>query len=279
MKKTNWLAMLLAGALVCGIGVGCGESGEKGEGGEQGGAQHTHTFAEGWTSDGENHWHAATCDHKEEVSGKEAHSFTNGECSVCGYYKIDKDTDPNAIVSDKLTEEEWKEALSEEVLKNLLMYGKSVDDSGRTHELFLSICDYNLQQRLTDNDYADEMIFIDKGETTEGYTRTTGPDKPETWQFFEAPSEQANHQLAILRAFREHYRDVEFREDLGGYVCSGDKLEIPKSSAKDRFLLKFKGGKPCAYGELSGNLGPIAVIYGFGEAEQIVAPSDYEAIG
>ena len=62
---------------------------------------HEHTFAEEWTSDETNHWHAATCGHTTEVSGKAEHSF--GEwtvtkeateeaegsrertCTVCGY--------------------------------------------------------------------------------------------------------------------------------------------------------------------------------------------------
>ena len=63
--------------------------------------EHTHTFAETWTSDEANHWHVATCEHTEEVSGKAAHTFgewnvtklstfdTNGEkertCTVCSY--------------------------------------------------------------------------------------------------------------------------------------------------------------------------------------------------
>ena len=62
---------------------------------------HEHTFAEDWTSDATHHWHAVTCEHKTEVSGKAAHSFgdwtTTKEateevegtreksCTVCGY--------------------------------------------------------------------------------------------------------------------------------------------------------------------------------------------------
>ena len=62
---------------------------------------HTHKFETEWTSDAENHWYAATCEHTTEVSGKAEHSF--GEwtvtkeateeaegskertCTVCGY--------------------------------------------------------------------------------------------------------------------------------------------------------------------------------------------------
>jgi len=37
--------------------------------------EHKHKFAEAWTKDETNHWHAATCGHTTEVSGKAAHSF------------------------------------------------------------------------------------------------------------------------------------------------------------------------------------------------------------
>ena len=36
---------------------------------------HAHTFAEEWSSDKTNHWHAATCEHTTEVSGKAEHTF------------------------------------------------------------------------------------------------------------------------------------------------------------------------------------------------------------
>ena len=62
---------------------------------------HTHKFSSDWTSNATDHWHAATCEHTEEVSGKTAHTFgewkttveateeTEGKkeriCSVCSY--------------------------------------------------------------------------------------------------------------------------------------------------------------------------------------------------
>lgn len=49
--------------------------------------EHKHTFAEGWTSDATNHWHAATCGHDEEKSEVAAHvdEDENGKCDVCDY--------------------------------------------------------------------------------------------------------------------------------------------------------------------------------------------------
>ena len=64
-------------------------------------APHEHEFSKDWTSDAEYHWHKATCEHTDEVSGKEDHVFgdwiidedsTEGKtgtkhriCSVCKY--------------------------------------------------------------------------------------------------------------------------------------------------------------------------------------------------
>lgn len=36
---------------------------------------HVHTFSEAWTTDATSHWHAATCEHTTEVSGKVDHLF------------------------------------------------------------------------------------------------------------------------------------------------------------------------------------------------------------
>ena len=66
---------------------------------------HEHTFSEEWTSDATYHWHAATCEHAEEVSDKAEHSWDEGKvtdpgnctepgtmlftCTVCGATKTE----------------------------------------------------------------------------------------------------------------------------------------------------------------------------------------------
>ncbi len=66
---------------------------------------HTHTFDTAWSKDGSYHWHAATCAHTEEISGKAAHVWNAGEittsptetskgvktytCTVCGAVKTE----------------------------------------------------------------------------------------------------------------------------------------------------------------------------------------------
>ncbi len=46
--------------------------------------KHEHTYSESWSSDENYHWHPATCEHTDAVSGKSAHTpNAEGLCSVC----------------------------------------------------------------------------------------------------------------------------------------------------------------------------------------------------
>ena len=42
-----------------------------------------HSFATDWTADATHHWHVASCQHTEEISGYEEHDFEDGKCTVC----------------------------------------------------------------------------------------------------------------------------------------------------------------------------------------------------
>lgn len=95
MKNKKIVLFLAAFAFVVGI-TGCEVESEK----------HEHTFSKEWTSDAIAHWHAATCEHKTEISDKAEHTFAKwkitkqatetheGErqrtCSVCKY--VEKET-------------------------------------------------------------------------------------------------------------------------------------------------------------------------------------------
>ena len=48
---------------------------------------HTHTYAEEWTIDCTNHWHAADCGHTVAGTDVAAHvdDIYDGKCDVCGY--------------------------------------------------------------------------------------------------------------------------------------------------------------------------------------------------
>lgn len=72
------LVMLTVAACVCMLG---GLSACK----KEQPAVHTHTFAQEWSSDETYHWHAATCEHTTEKSGRAAHTFSGDVCTVCNY--------------------------------------------------------------------------------------------------------------------------------------------------------------------------------------------------
>ena len=64
MKKIKWLVpILIVANLLLGV-IGCKDP-----------EIHIHTYSEAWTKDETNHWHAATCGHKDEVIDKAAHTF------------------------------------------------------------------------------------------------------------------------------------------------------------------------------------------------------------
>lgn len=68
---------------------------------------HTHTFASEWSSDAENHWHAASCEHTSEKSDLAAHTGTeDGTCDVCGFvtaYTVKVNAPENVTVEGTLS--------------------------------------------------------------------------------------------------------------------------------------------------------------------------------
>ena len=49
---------------------------------DYGAPSHTHTFSDEWTFDETYHWHAATCEHKDEISDKAAHKWDDGKITT-----------------------------------------------------------------------------------------------------------------------------------------------------------------------------------------------------
>ena len=48
-------------------------------------APHVHSYATKWSKDATHHWHAATCEHEDEVSGYGEHTYGDDDvCDVCG---------------------------------------------------------------------------------------------------------------------------------------------------------------------------------------------------
>lgn len=59
---------------------------------------HEHTYASSWTSNANQHWHAATCEHaslKKDL-GEHVDADNDGKCDVCGYGEQKQEVDPDA---------------------------------------------------------------------------------------------------------------------------------------------------------------------------------------
>ena len=86
--KRKLLVLLLAALTLfacAALFAACGEGGADGDGTGGGGdepPQHTHTFADDWTYNETHHWHAATCEHEDEVSGMAPHEWDEGTITL-----------------------------------------------------------------------------------------------------------------------------------------------------------------------------------------------------
>ena len=91
MKKTHSLISAFVSVALAFAVAGCQIDSDR----------HEHSFSKDWTSNATDHWHAATCEHTKEVSGKATHTFgewtvtkaateeaegsRERSCTVCGY--------------------------------------------------------------------------------------------------------------------------------------------------------------------------------------------------
>ena len=61
-----------------------------------------HTYGDAWVYDDDYHWHEAICEHTDEVSDKDKHSFDNYKCSICGYelleYELNNDGQSYSVI-------------------------------------------------------------------------------------------------------------------------------------------------------------------------------------
>ena len=120
---------------------------------------HTHKFATDWTKDETYHWHAATCEHTTEVSGKAKHSFGDWivtkdpteeaegskerTCTVCGYKATE--------VIEKLAHthkfaEEWTSDSSGHW--HAATCGHDVTDSKAEHQYTDGICECGMREMV-----------------------------------------------------------------------------------------------------------------------------------
>lgn len=162
---------------------------------------HQHSFAETWTYDEINHWHAATCEHTNEVSGKASHTFgvwtvikeateeTEGKqervCTVCSYK--DEQNIPMLDHTHKFAQEWTYDEINhwhvcsgcDEVSNNAAhTFGEwSRDEADHWH-----VCSVCGKVAKAEHNYGDDDICDDCG-FVKGFVKVTGKTitGTETW--------------------------------------------------------------------------------------------------
>ncbi len=90
MRRKTLAIFSVAFALTCTLGIltACG---------------HEHTFSNEWSKDAQYHWHAATCEHKDEVKDRAEHDFGGNRCGTCGYERQSAEAELKEDESAKVT--------------------------------------------------------------------------------------------------------------------------------------------------------------------------------
>ena len=192
MKKVLTIVLCIVLAISCiGILSACKKpSGDK----------HTHSYATGWTSDANYHWHKATCEHTTEISGKAAHSFNAfNKCTVCDYQGEITFGSGGIDSADA-----WKTAIDAlNNIRNFTASISSVDASDETlDEMLIKVMENVIYQNQA-NIISAYMVFTDT--TTTSYFGMDG-----LWIHGEIRETEENE-------FNEYVQEI-FEEYVEGYL-------------------------------------------------------------
>ncbi len=117
--------------------------------------EHKHTFSSQLEFDSEYHWYPASCEHTEEVSGKEAHVDENndGLCDVCGTETGHEHTFETQWTHD--AKNHWHKATCGHQVRN----GEAAHDD-KNNDGLCDVCAYDYDHKHT---YADKPTLTENG--------------------------------------------------------------------------------------------------------------------
>lgn len=103
---------------------------------------HVHYYASEWTSDEEYHWHAALCEHKDQVADKEAHVLNvAGDCTVCGAHVKDVDMADVGAVLAAAQANNYKVAFGDVIASEAVYGGTGAQtlENGKTNKVHFAL--------------------------------------------------------------------------------------------------------------------------------------------
>ena len=130
---------------------------------------HEHTFSETWTTSATEHWHAASCEHTDEVADKSAHTDGNGDflCDDCGYV-LHTHTYAESWSMDET--DHWHAATCEHT-DEVADKGTHTDGNG---DFLCDVCSYVLHTHTYAESWSKDADFHWHVATCEHTTLTTG---------------------------------------------------------------------------------------------------------
>lgn len=187
-------------------------------------AVHEHGFAEKWSYDETNHWHAATCGHDELSEDKDLHDFDDGAettdgikytCKVCGYFKFESKIEP---LTHTVTAEEFASIMAS-VEKFKVDY---VSDSGT---LTITVGDSAI---LIDYGSDVQMYYSCEGENYYVYDK----DDEDCWVKDPIPKKDYENQRSSFDIFtlvKDYFEGFSFDEKTKTYnadeIVMGDEAD------------------------------------------------------
>ena len=186
--------------LVIGLLAGCG---------------HEHTFAEEWSSDENAHWHAATCEHKDQVkdAGPHVDDDHNGKCDVCDYQMP-------APVSYEVTADEWVAAFGLEkpfyIADNYKLVA-TMSTEGQSQNAELIVDGLKLQANEKEDGVVNTTYDEISGDKKYEYEYNSETKK---WSKIEVRETIADDFAQYLQPYGENYSSFAYNAESKSYKCS-----------------------------------------------------------
>ena len=104
-----------------------------------------HSYSEEWTTNETYHWHEATCEHGDEISGKAEHSYNADGVCVCGYRAIPEETLPTTLnIPEETLPTTLNELMQEGNEKYQAVVVKTLNDHLLEDMLYNTVGKYNI---------------------------------------------------------------------------------------------------------------------------------------
>jgi hypothetical protein len=214
-----------------------------------------HSYSTEWTSDETYHWHAATCDHTDEISGKAEHTYADGACSVCSKREpitLTADTDFTRLVSDVVTEDEWKTAFDMNSVANFteklnndngINYCKTVTDTEGYRVVDCSSFTRSVYRKSSDG-------VISYSSDLEEWTTINFDDYGDSKERVEDSVNWTMSFKCLCADFNDFFAKFTYNSESGAYEFIGRDVCNTTDESSEFYNPDCAGGSDCTHSDM-----------------------------